>query len=184
MEDNATFGINMATITGWFKQSVAVGAAAAGTMACYLLNGIPQGAGPGQRVGNEIYMERLLIGGVNAGSECWLVYDAGTNGALPSVTDANNQIFSIDGANTARAASGDSNTPNLFYRDRFRILATWNGGDFDLADMQSVPLFGLTTVYNGSGSTVASIQTGGLYLVVAVNSTAGTAQMLLTFSDA
>jgi len=177
-------GINMASITGWFKQTVATTALPANSMSVYLLNGVPQGAGPGQRVGNEIYMERLLIGGVNNGTEAWLVYDCGTNGALPSVTDANNLIFSVDNANTARAASGDGNTPNLLYRDRFKILATWNGGDFDLSDMQSVPLFGLSTVFNGSGSTVASIQTGGLYLVIAVQAIASTPAMLLTFCDA
>jgi len=179
---NASNGLDVEAVTGWFKASGAP-PAVANSMNILLLNGIAQGANPGQRIGNQIKMERLIFAGAGAGTESWLVYDAGTQGALPSVTNANNLIFSNDNASGAAVAAADGNTQNLLYRDRFKILAMWNGGEFDASDSQSVPLFDLPTIYTDAGATVASIKTGGLYYVLANIGTGSNASWLLTFKD-
>lgn len=181
---NANNGLDVDAVTGWFKSSAAL-PTAANSMNAILLNGIAQGANPGQRIGNQIKMERLIFQsgfGAGATAEGWLVYDGGTQGALPSITNANNIVFSIDNAVAGSVNNGDGNTPNLLYRDRFKILATWNGGEFASADPQSVPLFDLPTTYTDAGATVASIKTGGLYYIAATTS-ATTPVWLLTFND-
>jgi len=183
-EMNANFGLDVSAVTGWSK-GVYTPTVAALTMSVSLLNGIAQGTAPGQRIGNVINMDRVLWGnfGVAAATlSSWVVYDKGCNGAFPSLTNANNQVLSIDNANGALLARPDLNTVNLLYRDRFIILANYVDGTVDLNDMQSVPLHGLPTVYSDSGSTIASIRSGALYLITCA-STGYETQYLTTFSE-
>jgi len=123
-----------------------------------LLNGIQIGTGGSNRVGREVFLEKLDFSISGTPTRWMIVYDRQSNGATPA-TDALTQDVS------------DSISPqNFSNKERFDILwdsqydrtpeqaQIYNHKDFEI---------GLCTYYNsGSAGTVADITSGALYLAV------------------
>lgn len=129
-----------------------------------LLNGVAQGLDNGQRIGRKFNVRSILVRGfASVGStptaSCirhMLVYDKQTNGVLPVITDILNTV-SMLGCN------------NLDNRDRFVILAD-KTSYLEAAGRSQIPIkmflkTNLEVINSGVASTIASINTGSLYLI-------------------
>lgn len=146
-----------------------------------LVNGIAQGAGNSQRVGFKVTMTSISVKGnflstsaANPNGACRikLVYDKQTNLALPVATD----ILVAD-------AVGAPN--NLINGDRFITLMDQQihpdaaistfGGSYCAYDIDFFTKCQLPMVFGGVGATVASIETGGLYLLAYYTTCGGAA---------
>lgn len=143
-----------------------------------LLNGVAQGTDYTNRIGRKIIMKSLLFRAVlypsTAASAVFgttirimLVYDCQTNAATPAITD-----FFAGGVYLEAM--------NLTNRDRFKVIKDWfvpveatvyagasltNGSPKE----HMVKLFkkmSMEEIFGGTGATVGSIQTGGLFLVI------------------
>ena len=137
-----------------------------------ILNGVAQGTDFNQRIGRSTSMKSILfrfnIEKTATDSEgctcrCILFYDAQTNGVAPLVTDV--------------LASASYLSPmNLNNRDRFKILAdcfmgtdAYDGGGpivagtFTEQNKTIFKKFNLECQFSGTGATVGSISTGGIF---------------------
>lgn len=138
-----------------------------------LLNGIATGTDYTDRVGRKVVIKSIYLRGFvlpvdtstsNNLSRLILVYDKQPNGAAPAVTD-------ILKSSTAQSQL------NINNRDRFMILMDkqYAMGAYDATtgyigspSVQQVKKYkkcNLETIYGGTLSTIASINTGALYLV-------------------
>lgn len=141
-----------------------------------LLNGIATGTDYTNRVGRKVVMKSLLLR-VNffpyttgtiaalAGENLrfLVVYDCQPNGALPAITDILN-------------SAGPNEPNNLNQRDRFKVIADFNITTPSFTTTTGALTLGsprmffkkiykkmnMDVIFNGTGSTVASIQTGSL----------------------
>jgi len=155
------------------------------TASITLLNGVALGSDNFNRIGREITMKYLRVKGdiretgVAGGNEYCriaIVYDRQANFAAPVYTD----IFAVT-TNAGVQSSTAESLPNEAKADRFLILkdftvslpsstagvASGNNVPFDttLIDWY-IPLKGLGVKFLGTGSTIASITAGSLYMVV------------------
>ena len=163
-----------------------------GSWAPILLNGVAQGAGQHNRIGNKIAMKSLKIRGqilqlateVPTYGRIIVYYDKQTNGANAALGDLL-ATTAQDGAITSTIWS-EMNLRNV---ERFIILrdytislpsATYtmgvqtnvgfdpgqnsNGGSIFDVDM-FIKLKGLTTLYKTANALIADVSTGGLFMV-------------------
>lgn len=150
----------------------------AGTPLILLLNGTTQGVtNNAQRVGNKIVTKQIYykfsasnslteLGAVAAITNAtWInvaiVYDKQVNGSAPVYGD----IYKVAGN-----ASDPFSLPNLDNQDRFTILsqdtiALCSGGPNASQPITRFLKTRLETKYGGTGSSVANIITGAIYLV-------------------
>lgn len=153
-----------------------VAATTAGTVT--LLNGVTQGTDYTQRIGRKIWLKSILLrftlvpntaSNTPAGDSVRLlvVYDAQCNSAAPVIGDIlQNSAF---------------NDPmNLNNRDRFKILAdkfvTLGACQYNTGTLAAGAPFakqvkiykkmGMEQIFSGTGNTVGSISTGGIFLVI------------------
>jgi len=130
-----------------------------------LLNGLQLGTGGSNRVGREIFMQKLDYSLAASITRWMIVYDRQSNGATPAADALTQDVL-------------DSASPqNFSNRDRFDIL--WDG-QYDRTPEQAQILnckdfeINLPTYYNsGSAGTVADITSGALYLAVWSQGAAG-----------
>lgn len=150
-----------------------VGVATIGTGAVFLMNNIAEGAGVSERVGRKItmtdYLVRMnfVITGAAAPTQTirvMVIYDSQTNSTTPVLSEI--LEFATTGTTVAVSAL------NLNNRDRFKVL---NDVIFTMVQGSNTErvhckLFRknlkLTTTYDAATGGVASIQNGGLFLVV------------------
>lgn len=148
-----------------------------------LLNGVATGADFTDRVGRKIVMKSLYMKGIikpidnNIGNTlCRLivVYDKQPNGAAPGITDV-------------LKSSSPSAQLNMNNRDRFNIIIDkmWAIGATSDAVQQAFAggptvytlkkykRLNLETLYGGTLSTIASINTGSLYMITLGDQSAG-----------
>lgn len=141
-----------------------------------LMNGIAQGTDYTNRIGRKVILKSWLFrvttvpkpGSAPYGDTCriMLLYDCQTNGTNPIVTDVLN--------------SADINAPmNLNNRDRFKVLAdkyitvgSFNYAAGALTTGSPVPKqvkvfkkMNYEQIFGGTGSTIGSINTGGLFVL-------------------
>ena len=157
----------------------------------FLINGLVQGAGQFQRIGNKIAMKSLRIRGqiVNLSTNIQtmvrivIVYDKQSNGAIPNSSTV---------LATRDTAGASTNTAysflNMDYVERFTIIRDYavtlpsvshaagvltnvgfeSGQTPTGESMLNVDLFiklkGLLALYKGATSAIADIATGGLYM--------------------
>lgn len=92
----------------------------------------------------------------NAVTRTIVVYDNQTDGAAPTIAN----ILTAVGPNGLR---------NLDYRERFIILMDqiWeiNLTDYPIRQIEMYRKVGLKSTYSGTGSSVASLATGGIFLI-------------------
>lgn len=144
-----------------------------------LLNGVATGTDYTNRVGRKTIMKSILFrlslvpnasatnGSVGDVLRVMLIYDCQTNGAAPAVSDV--------------LQGGTLNNPmNLTNRDRFKIISDkfLTMGSFVLAasslttgsprpvQLKIYKKMNLEMIFSGTGNTVGSIQTGGLFLLL------------------
>lgn len=145
-----------------------------------LLNGVATGTDFNARIGRKIVIKSLLFrcrfenrtditGATPAAGDTvrvLLVFDSQSNGAAPAVTDILNSASVVD-------------TMNLNNRDRFRILKDFyitTGGDNYSAGtltagsprpviVKKYLKLNLEVIFSGTGATVGSIASGGLYFI-------------------
>jgi hypothetical protein len=165
-----------------------------------LLNGIVQGAGNNQRIGNKISMKALRMKGqvinlataVQTYARLLVVYDKQPNGALPTYATVM-QTRDSTGAATNTAFSD----PNFDNKERFTILrdttmvfpsVTNTAGvltnvGFDQGTKSDINIFnvdlyiklkGLHTAYTGATAGIADISTGSLFFGVIIHQGAAT----------
>lgn len=144
----------------------------------YLLNGIDQGTTETTRIGNNVKMKSInlkmtLSTDVTTTYYFYLVYDKQPNQAAMTI---NNFINAI-GGNFLPYSQRNSQ-----YKDRFVTLRSWFQ---DLSPNRSGATIqktfekyfnfsqGVPIIYTGSGSTVASISMGSIYLIVGSSSSTG-----------
>lgn len=144
----------------------------------YLLNGIDQGTSATSRVGNNIkmksiYLKLTLSTDVTTTYYFYLVYDKQPNQTAMTI---NNFIDAISGNYLPYSQR------NQQYKDRFVTLRSWFT---DLSPNRSGATIqrtyekyfnfskGVPVIYTGSGSTVASISMGSVYLIVGSSSSTG-----------
>lgn len=150
-----------------------------------LMNGMAQGTDFTQRVGRKytnvaVQLEGQIIPADNVTQlignkiRVMVIYDKQPNGALPVITD-------VLTASTANAFM------NLNNRDRFRVLIDHNttlGGLQETAtqavaaspNVENVSVFkkvNLETICDGTGATVADIQSGSIFLLTIGSQAAG-----------
>lgn len=135
-----------------------------------LVNGIAQGTDYNNRVGRRFLMKKIQINlEINPGvaqtvaeqGRVLVVYDNQSNGAAPAIGD----ILSI---------SSTTSFMNLNNRDRFKVIwdkrykcpvvAATNNSEFIQID-QYFRKCALEVTNSGTGATVGSIATGGLYVI-------------------
>jgi len=144
-----------------------------------LLNGIPQGTDYTQRIGRKVCLKSLLtrfttvLNAATAASEAgdvvrlMIFYDSQTNAATPAVTD----VLSYAGFDAPM---------NLTNRDRFKVIVDkffmmsgYSSGGGALVAGTPMPRMlnkfkkmNLDVIFGGTGGTVGSIQTGGLFALI------------------
>lgn len=145
-----------------------------------LINGVTQNTDYNQRIGRKILLKSVLIradiypyntGTIDAtiGEQVRFIvfYDCQTNGAAPAVADV------LQGVGTNEAL-------NLNNRDRFKVLfdkdvslesfKTTTGslttGSPKLHSLKMYKKINMDTVFGGTGATVASITSGGLFTLL------------------
>lgn len=144
------------------------------TGAVTLLNGVATGTDYNTRVGRKIRIRSIFIRGectpvdATTGASTGrgiLFYDSQSNGAgAPAITDVLDTSTSISQL-------------NINNRDRFKILWDFEFNIYNSAVRPNVVYkkkykrCNLETIYNGTGATAASIQTGGIYLLTTGSTT-------------
>jgi len=145
-----------------------------------LINGVSQGTDYNARIGRKILLKSLLVrftltpnSGVTNGSvgdivRIMIVYDSQTNGTQPVVADIL-QTSTFD------------DPINLTNRDRFKILTDkfLTMGAFTMTGTPALATgspqpkyfkiykkFNLDVIFGGTGNTVGSVQTGGIFLFI------------------
>jgi len=148
-----------------------------------LLNGVAQGDDSTNRDGRITYAKSIKLegyvghavpaSGVQMLAAVYLIWDKQGNGAAPAITD----IFNL---------SSSTSPLNLNNRDRFTVLrhqafalnTAINSINHRMSIYVNLNKPEFKTVYGGTGATVASINTGALYLVtlgdIAAGGTGGT----------
>jgi len=142
-----------------------------------LMNGVAQGTDYTQRIGRKILLKSWLfrvsvvplpstVSPVGDICRILLFYDCQTNGSAPNANDVLN--------------SNDYNAPmNLNNRDRFKILAdkyvtigasSYTAGDLVAGSptpkqIKIFKKFNMEQIFGGTGNTVGSINTGGLFVL-------------------
>jgi len=181
-----------ASYTGLPLQGIAIAAASGGDSgtpsAPLLLNGLAQGTDSTTRIGRKISMKSiqghyvftsqlqasgLLPAGVLGGwVRLLIVYDMQTNGATPTVADI-----------LQNATSNALTSPlNLNNRERFKVLVN-KYRCIDPSNSQSAMIrfykrLNHDVIFNaGNAGTVADIQTGGIFFVLATTLTATAAPL-------
>lgn len=153
-----------------------------------LINGCAQGTDFTNRIGRKYTNVTVQLEGIvqpqdtttNANKyRIMLVYDAQPNGALPAVTDV-------------LTAATSNSFMNLNNRDRFKVLCDVNGvvgpltvdttatqavgySDMAQANVRVFKKVNLETICDGTGATVADIQSGSIFLLTVGSGTAGAA---------
>lgn len=129
-----------------------------------LLNGIAQGDDATNRIGRRAHFTSIQLKGymqvgatpTNGICRTILVYDNQSDSAAPTIAN----ILTAVGPNGLR---------NMDYRERFIILMDeqWelNLTDYPIRFIEFYRKLGLKTSYNGTGASVASIATGGIFLI-------------------
>lgn len=147
-----------------------------------LLNGVTEGSGPSDRIGRRVTIKQIYFNGEvsynnTAGASCKmaLILDKGNNGASPVVCNNTNLASIFDGASGACYPW----TPIALWNSaRYVILGQIKFNMNQQVTAQSVhkqmKMFkkfykGLRTIYNDTGATIASINSGALYLVTMSN---------------
>lgn len=145
-----------------------------------LINGLGTGSNNANRVGNKIsitgfrIMGQFLVGDLTNSMMGAVVWDVTPSGALPAIST----MFETSLFTNNSAAFVPKDWDN---RKRFRILSRKNvvgtgpsatpGGPgtvkFSMVRKFKKPL---TTIYQGTGATIASIVSGGLYVVFVTDS--------------
>lgn len=171
--------------------------AAAGSL--QLINGVATGNDYTDRIGRKIIMKTLLMrifiyptitlsSSQGTTTRCLVVYDTQPNGAAPAITD-------ILTTNTYDSPM------NLNNRDRFKVLynkyvftpsfvtsaSVLTAGSPIPRIFQCYKKLNLDAIFGGTGSTIASIQTGSIYVLLQSNNdqtTSADPWYRIRFSDA
>lgn len=137
--------------------------------ACTLLNGCAQGVGNSERIGRKMCMKSISLryihqptsGGPNSQVRILIIYDKQTNGSLP----ANSDIIPL------AQFIGHLNLSNA---DRFVVLMDEIS---ESSQSSALTISGkrylkcnLETVFGGTTNGIASINSGGVYILAANNS--------------
>lgn len=151
-----------------------------------LLNGVATGSDYTDRVGRKIILKSVYVRGIikpvdtqtsDVLCRMMLVYDMQSNGAAPAITD-------ILKSSTSTAQL------NMNNRDRFKIImdkvvalgardiSSGYTGMVNVVPVKKYKKLRHETIYSGTLSTVASIATGGLYLVTIGDQTSGLGGLL------
>ena len=165
-----------------------------------LINGIVQGAGNNQRIGNKVSLKALRMKGqiinlataVQTYARLLVVYDKQPNGALPTYATV------MQTRDNAGAASNTAfSDPNFDNKERFTILrdttfvlpsvtntvGVLTNVGFDQGTKNDINIFnvdmyiklkGLHTAYTGATAGIADISTGSLFFGVIIHQGAAT----------
>lgn len=147
------------------------------------VNAMGQGVSSSTRVGNRIVMDRLEVT-IQLNNEAAIlhprqpvrlvvVYDYQTNGAAPALLDVIKTYPLYGYQDTDRFDRFDILLDEIIDYNTFGI-PTVTGSDAIMIERFSVLLGGLKTTYNAAAAGVASVTTGGLFVMVVGTSAAGT----------
>lgn len=155
--------------------TVAYGAVGGGAVNCTLLNGVATGTDYTNRIGRTITMSSILIRfkfyvntSTNTGDtiRIMLIYDTQTNGAIPTSTDV------LQTANYMEPVNLNNRDRFLVLRDKFiGMPAAVITPPLVAGSPREVPVkmylkLNKDTIYGGTTSGIASIQSGALYLLM------------------
>lgn len=176
---SSSYGLNQGNHGPELKdiETAVTGASLDTTGSVTLLNGVAQGQDLTDRIGRKFSMKSILLrftviygaAAVSGSIARWLiVYDKQTNGVAPAVLD----VLTV-GSPTA--------FNNLTNRDRFIVIydkihniGTGPANDNGFSYVMKYRKCNLETTNGGTGATVASIATGGLFLIGVSDRPAGT----------
>lgn len=143
-----------------------------------LLNGVAQGVAFTERVGRVMHMTSILLRlfitpDTTTSSQsgdfvrAMIVYDSQSNSAAPAIADI------LSTASFSAPNNLNNRERFLILRDQFFPLTPTNysagdivAGDPEVDCLEIAMNLGLDTVFSGTGSTIASIQTGSLFLLL------------------
>lgn len=141
---------------------------------CYatLLNGTASGSDGDERKGRVITMHQLRIrwavgNDVTGAGNVYIVYDKAPNGAAPDLTYGEGNTFFTNNDTGAAWPGANYLWPNHHNEGRLIWLGVGEHAASRPATVYTFDLRGLKTYYSGTGDTIASINTGALYLVTA-----------------
>lgn len=141
-----------------------------------LINGIPEGYGELTRIGSIVSMFKLrmaisayptTVNQSNAQMRVMVVYDKQTNGTTPSMYSGDAGVLEIAIIAISPINDLQQHRFEVLFDKTYCMNGAYNqggGGQSQIFDLHDIPL-DHTVTYSGSGSTVSSIRTGGLFLM-------------------
>lgn len=181
---NGLFNMRMGGIEKKFNDYFQPTTNLAAGSAIYNINGIAQGTDYNQRIGREIFQKSLYlrmfgadVTGTSTQVRVMLVFDKQTNGVLPLISDILTSVSLL--------ACNNLNNRERFVTisDKQFITSGTNAGPSNSFMNNKYKKIRLPVTFNNTGSTIADINTGALYLVIiAQNAFSGLLTNTLNFS--